>query len=233
MTELTRQNQELTREINQRQRHEWCVEGQAQSQEVREWENAESENHSRGTALRRVPHLKKKMDQMRRAIYEMRENTRRRNHVDDLVHWIDSLFITSINSHPLPSKFKMPSLDLYDGMCYPCDHIATFKTTMHLQEVLDEIMCKAFSITLKGLAWVWFSNIPPNIVSPFKELSKLFVNNFIGGQRHKRSSFSLLIIEQGDNESLWSFITHFNREALTVDEMDDKLFLAAFLNRVS
>ena len=36
MTELTRQNQELTREINQRQRHEWCVEGQAQSQEVRE-----------------------------------------------------------------------------------------------------------------------------------------------------------------------------------------------------
>ena len=36
MAELTLQNQELTREINQRrQRHEWCVEGQAQSQEIR------------------------------------------------------------------------------------------------------------------------------------------------------------------------------------------------------
>ena len=36
MAELTIQNQELTREINQRrQRHEWCVEGQAQSQEIR------------------------------------------------------------------------------------------------------------------------------------------------------------------------------------------------------
>ena len=42
-----------------------------------------------------------------------------------------------------------------------------------------------------------------------------------------------MTIEQGDNESLWSFITHFNREALTVDEMDDKLLLAAFHNRVS
>ena len=42
MAKLTRQNQELTREINQRrQRHERCVEGQAQSQEVREGENVE------------------------------------------------------------------------------------------------------------------------------------------------------------------------------------------------
>ena len=61
----------------------------------------------------------------------------------------------------------------------------------------------------------------------------MFVNNFIGGQRHKRSSSSLLTIEQEDNESLRSFITYFNREALTVDEMDDKLLLAAFCNGVS
>ena len=37
MVELTRQNQELTREINlRRQRHEGYVEGQTQSQENRE-----------------------------------------------------------------------------------------------------------------------------------------------------------------------------------------------------
>ena len=45
MIELTRQNQELTQEINQRrQRHEQCTEGQAQNQEVREGENFEHEN---------------------------------------------------------------------------------------------------------------------------------------------------------------------------------------------
>ena len=94
-------------------------------------------------------------------------------------------------------------------------------------------MCRAFPTTLKGLARVWFSKIPPNSVSSFEELSKLFVNNFIGGQRHKRSSFSLLTIEQEENESLQSFITRFNREALTVDEVDDKLLLAAFHNGVN
>ena len=101
---------------------------------------------------------------------------------------------------------------------------------MHLQGVLNEIMCRAFLTTLKGPARVWFSKIPPNSVSSFEELSKLFVNNFIGGQRHKHSLSSLLTIEQGENESLRSFITRFNREALTVD---DKLLLAAFHNGVN
>ena len=53
------------------------------------------------------------------------------------------------------------------------------------------------------------------------------------GQRHKHSLSSLLTIEQGENESLWSFITRFNREALSVEEADDKLLLAAFHNGVN
>ena len=141
----------------------------------------ELESQSKATTLRRVPHLEREMDQMRKVMDEMKENMRRANLVEDLVHRIDSLFTASINGDPLPPKFKMPSLDSYDGTCDPFDHIATFKTTMHLQRVLDEIMCRTFPTTLKGLARVWFSKIPPNSVSSFEELSKLFVNNFIGG----------------------------------------------------
>ena len=65
---------------------------------------------------------------------------RRANPVEDLVHRIDSPFTASINDNPLSPKFKMPSLDSYDRTRDPFDHIATFKTTMHLQGVLDEIM---------------------------------------------------------------------------------------------
>ena len=80
------------------------------------------------------------MDQMRKVMDDMRENIRRANLVDDLVHQIDSPFMASINSYLLPSKFKMPSLDSYDGTRDPFDHIVTFKTTMHLQGVSNEIM---------------------------------------------------------------------------------------------
>ena len=83
---------------------------------------------------------------------EMRENMRRANTVDDLVHQTESSFMASINGHPLPPKFKMPSLDSYDRTRDPFDYIATFKTTMHLQGVPDEIMCRAFPTTLKGPA---------------------------------------------------------------------------------
>ena len=104
---------------------------------------------------------------------------------------------------------------------------------MHLQGVPNEITCRAFPTTLKGPARVWFSKIPSNSVSSFEELSKLFVNNFIEGQIHKRSSSNLLTIEQGENESLRSFITRFNRKALSVDKVDDKLLLATFHNKVN
>ena len=33
---------------------------------------------------------------------------------------------------------------------------------------------------------------------------------------------------RGENESLQSFITRFNKEALSMNEVDDKLLLAAF-----
>ncbi|XP_065634669.1 uncharacterized protein LOC136069749 [Quercus suber] len=231
MVELTRQNQELVRQLElRRQPHERNAGERAQSQE--EERNVETDNQSRGTVSRRVRHLEREMDQMRRVVDEMRENMRKTNPVEDLVHRIDSPFVVSVNAHPLLPKFKMPPLDSYDGTRDPFDHIVTFKTTMHLQGVPDEIMCRAFPTTLKGPARVWFSKIPPNTVASFEELSKLFVNNFIGGQRHKRSSSSLLTIEQWENESLRSFITRFNRDALAVDEVDDKLLLAAFYNGV-
>ena len=214
-----------------KQHYEGYAEGQAQSQE--DGGDAEPKSQSKGTTSRRVPQLEREMDHMRKVMAEMRENMRRTNPVEDLVHRTDSPFTTSVNGHPLPPKFKMPSLDSYDGARDPFDHIATFKTTVHLQGVPNEIMCRAFPTTLKGPARVWFNKIPPNTVSSFKELSKLFVNNFIGRQRHKRSSSSLFTIEQWENESLHSFITRFNREALTVDEVDDKLLLAAFHNRVN
>ena len=61
-----------------------------------------------------MPHLEREMDQIRKAMDKMKENMRRANSVDDLVYRIDSPFTASINSHPLPPKFKMPSLDSYE-----------------------------------------------------------------------------------------------------------------------
>ena len=91
--------------------------------------------------------------------------------LDDLVNCIDSPFTTAINSFPLSHKFCMPHIDSYDGVKDPLDHLESFKTLMHLQGVANEIMCRAFPMTLKGVARIWFSRLTPNSVSIFKELS--------------------------------------------------------------
>ena len=121
-------------------------------------------------------------------------------------------------------------METYDKSRDPLNHLKSFKTLMHLQGVTDEIIYRAFLTTLKGPAKVWFSKLTPNIVSTFKELSKYFVTHFIGGQRYKRSLASLLNIKQWEDESLRSYVTRFNKEALLINEVDDKVLVTAFTN---
>ena len=95
-----------------------------------------------------------------------------------------------------------------------------------------QIICRAFPTTLKGLARVWFSKFTPNTILTFKELSGHFVTHFIGGQRHKRSSTAILSITQREDERLRSYIICFNKEALLIDEADNKVLVTAFIHRL-
>ena len=116
--------------------------------------------------------------------------------LDDLVHRTNSPFTISINSFPLPPKFRMPQVENYDRNKDLLDHLESFKTLTHLQGIPDEIMCRAFPTTLKGLARVWFSRLMPNSISSFKELSAQFASHFIEGHRYKKSTACLINIKQ-------------------------------------
>ena len=169
--------------------------------------------------------MKEKMDMMMNALKGWVFTS-----LDKLVHHTDSPFTAPVTSFPFPTRFKMPQVEAYDGSKDPLNHLESFKTLMHLYVVLDEIMCRAFPTTLKGLARVGFSKLTPNTVSIFKELSGYFVTHFIGGQRYQRSLASLLNIKQREDESLRSYVTHFNKEALLMVEANNKVLVIAFTN---
>ena len=152
------------------------------------------------------------------------------NDLDDLVNRTDSQFTASINSFPLPHKFRMPQIDNFKRVKDPLDHLESFKILMHLQGVVDEIMCRAFPTTLKGAARIWFSRLTPNSVSTFKELNAQFTAHFIGRHRYKKSMACLMSIRQREDETPRSYISHFNKEALSIDEAKDKILVAAFTN---
>ena len=148
----------------------------------------------------------------------------------DLVHRTDSPFTSPVTSFLLPLKFRMLYVENYDGYKDPLDHLESFKTLMHLQGVLDEIMCIAFPTTLKGPTRIWFNRLMPNSIGTFKELSVQFASHFIRGHRYKKSTACLMNIKQRDDETLRSYITCFNREALSIDKADDKILVATFTN---
>ena len=148
--------------------------------------------------------MRKEMDELRSAIREKTEWS-----VDRLVRATGSPFTTTVLGCPVPSKFRLPQLESFDGLKDPQDHLNTFKTTLGLQQPPDEILCRSFPTTLKGAAREWFTKLPTSSVDNFEQLSNAFLRHFIGGQRPKRPANHLLTIRQGEKETLRSYVKRF------------------------
>ena len=69
--------------------------------------------------------------------------------LDRMVRTIDSPSTAAVLECIVPSKFRLPQLEPFDGLKDPLDHLNTFKTTLGLQQPLDEILCRSFPTTLK------------------------------------------------------------------------------------
>ena len=163
------------------------------------------------------------MDELRSPIKEKMERS-----VDRLVRATDSPFTTAVLECPVPSKFRLPQLESFDGLKDPQDHLNTFKTTLGLQQPPDEILCRSFPTTLKGATREWFTKLPTSSVDSFEQLSNAFLCHFIEGQCPKRPADHLLTIKQGEKETLRSYMKCFTQETLEVDEADDKVQLTTF-----
>ena len=119
----------------------------------------------------------------------------------------------------------MRQIESYDGAKDPLDHLESFKTLMHLQGIVNVTMCRAFPTTLKRPMRILFSKLTPNSIDTFKELSAQFASHFIGGHRYKESIACSMSIRQQEDETLRSYIVRFNKEALLIDEVDDKILV--------
>ena len=120
------------------------------------------------------------------------------------------------------------SLEPFDGLKDPLDHLNTFRMTLGLQQPPDEILYRSFPTTLKGAAREWFNKLPTSSIDNFEQLSSSFVHHFISGQRPKRTADHLLTIRQGEKEPLRSYVTRFARGMLEIDKTDDKVHLTTF-----
>ena len=149
--------------------------------------------------------------------------------MDTLVQQIESPFTVEVLHFPLPAKFRMPQIEAFDGAKASVDHLNTYKNQMELHGYQDPVRCRAFAITLKGLALAWFNRLPPSSITSFRELSIAFVFHFIGAITYRKPSYHPLTIKQSSQESLKSYVQRFNAESLKVDIPDKKFAITAFI----
>ena len=152
--------------------------------------------------------------------------------VDTLVQQTESPFTVEVLHFPLPARFRVPQIEAFDGAKDPVDHLNTYKNQMELHGYQDPIRCRAFAITLKGLALAWFNRVPPSSISSFRELSIAFVSHFIKARTYRKPSYHLLTIKQSSQESLRSYVQRFNAESLKVDIPDEKFAITAFITEL-
>ena len=70
--------------------------------------------------------------------------------MDALVQQTESPFANGVLHFSLPAKFRMPQIEMFDGIKDPIDRLNTYKNQMELHGYQDPIRCRAFAITLKG-----------------------------------------------------------------------------------
>ena len=115
--------------------------------------------------------------------------------MDTLVQQTESPFTVEVLHFPLLAKFRMPQVEAFNGTRDPVDHLNTYKNQMELHGYQDPVRCRAFAITLKGLALAWFNRLLPSSISSFRELSIAFVSHFIGARTYRKPSYHLLTIK--------------------------------------
>ncbi|XP_071909730.1 uncharacterized protein [Coffea arabica] len=141
-----------------------------------------------------------------------------------------SPFPREIEDYPLPRRFKIPSIEIYDASTDPEGHLSVFLTNMCLQTAADEIRCKTFPMFLKGKARLWFQGLAPRSIRNFPELARQFVARFVSSKTYSKNATHLMAIRQRPDESLRNFMTRFNTESLQVRDKDEKVVMAAFVN---
>ncbi|GMN33240.1 hypothetical protein TIFTF001_041858 [Ficus carica] len=106
-------------------------------------------------------------------------------------------FTPFIMASPYPTRFKMPSMNPYDGSTDADEHIENYQAHMLIQNANEAALCKSFCLTLTGAARQWYRRLAPGSIDCFKQLADAFAAAFLSSKTRKLGASHLFGIKQG------------------------------------
>ncbi|KAG7583672.1 Ribonuclease H-like superfamily [Arabidopsis suecica] len=128
-------------------------------------------------------------------------------------------------------KIKLPT---YDGKGDPKNHLAAFQIAAGRIDLEpdeeDAGYCKLFSENLSGSALLWFTQLEPESIDSFKELSSAFLKQYSMFMEKATSDADLWNLTQGQNEPLRKYIAKFKEVIAKIPGVSHAAALSALRN---
>ncbi|KAG7552339.1 Ribonuclease H-like superfamily [Arabidopsis thaliana x Arabidopsis arenosa] len=128
-------------------------------------------------------------------------------------------------------KVKLPT---YDGKGDPKNHLAAFQIAAGRIDLEpdeeDAGYCKLFSENLFGSALLWFTQLEPESIDSFKELSSAFLKQYSMFMEKETSDADLWNLTQGQNEPLRKYIAKFKEVIAKIPGVSHAAALSALRN---
>ncbi|XP_022857368.1 uncharacterized protein LOC111378408 [Olea europaea var. sylvestris] len=100
-------------------------------------------------------------------------------------------------------------------------------TRMTLRGASPALKCRAFHLTLGGVAEVWYNRLPPLSIRSWPDLKKSFLNQYLSHRKGEAPMQRLQDMRQTPGETLKSYLTRFTDEITYCEQVTDREALSA------
>ena len=141
---------------------------------------------------------------------KMEEMIRRARKMEELMDY-DSLSL--FPNARLPPKFKMPTLDKFDGTGYPKSHLKMYMRAMQPLGATEEVLAQMFQNTLTGAILKWFLNLDDARAISWEDIYWEFHKQYKYNMEVNITRRDLETTKQEPKESFSTFITKWRAKA--------------------
>ena len=141
---------------------------------------------------------------------KMEEMIRRARKMEDLMDYKSLSLFPDVRLLP---KFKMPTLDKFDGTGCPKSHLKMYMKAMQPLGATEEILAQMFQNTLTRAAIKWFLNLDYARVRSWKDIYREFHKQYKYNIEVDITRRDLETTKQEPKESFFTFINKWRAKA--------------------
>ena len=143
-------------------------------------------------------------------INKVEEMIKRARKMEDLMDYQSLSLFPNVR---LPTKFKMPTSDKFDGTSYPKSHLKMYMRVMQPLGAAEELLAQMFQSTLTRVALRWFLNLDDTRARSWEDICCEFHNQYKYNIEADVTRRDLETTKQESKESFSTLITKWRSKA--------------------